>query len=113
MIYLVLILQQNEHMQVAEGLRQLVLELFDKHLSEDGKGVHYGKLAEDPIFHLFVRATAELQAVDIGPLTREERIAFFLNTYNVIIIHALALVGPAKNFFERQAPTFLFAANCM
>ena len=78
------------------------MELFDKHLSEDGKGVHYDKLAADPIFHLFVRATAELQAVDIEPLGREERIAFFLNTYNVIIIHALALVGPAKNFFERR-----------
>lgn len=87
--------------QVGEDLRQIVLELFDRHLSEDGKSVQYEALAKDPLFHLFVRATAELQRVDIGPLSREERIAFFLNTYNVLIVHALALVGPAKNFFER------------
>ena len=90
-------------MQVAEGLRQILLELFDKHLSEDGKGVQYEAMAVDPVFHLFVRATHELQVVDIEPMNREERMAFFLNTYNVLIIHALTLVGPAKNFLERYA----------
>lgn len=87
--------------QVGEDLRQILLELFDKHLSEDGKNVKYSAMAEDPVFHLFVRATHELQVVDLEPLTREERIAFFLNTYNVLIVHALTMVGPAKNFLER------------
>lgn len=65
--------------------------------------MHYDALAADPSFHLFVRASSELQTVDITPLNREERIAFFLNTYNVIIVHALAFLGPAKNFFERYS----------
>lgn len=87
--------------QVAEGLRQILLELYEAHLSPDGKGVRYSHLAADPLFRLFVTATAELRGVEVGPLGPEERKAFFLNTYNVIIVHALAVVGPASNFLER------------
>ena len=39
--------------------------------------------------------------VDVTNLSREERIAFFLNTYNALVVHALATFGPASNFLQR------------
>ena len=93
--------------QVAEVLRQIILRLFDKHLADDGKSVKYGALAEDPDFWLFATATAELQGVDPTPLNREERIAFFLNVYNVLIIHAQVAFGGPSNFFSRSVPLLL------
>ncbi|GIL48820.1 hypothetical protein Vafri_5253 [Volvox africanus] len=49
--------------EVANDLRQLILELYDKHLSPDGRSVSYGAIRSDPRFNAFVAATAELQKV--------------------------------------------------
>jgi hypothetical protein len=49
--------------QVANSLRQLILELYDKNLSADGRSVSYGAIRSDPRFADFVAATAELQKV--------------------------------------------------
>ncbi|KAG2439584.1 hypothetical protein HXX76_004936 [Chlamydomonas incerta] len=75
--------------EVATGLRELILRLYDKHLSADGRAVSYGALRADPLFRDFVAATAELQKVDLGPLSREELMAFAINLYNALIVHAL------------------------
>ena len=37
-------------LQVAERLRQQILGLYDRHLTEDGKGVRYGDLKQDQGF---------------------------------------------------------------
>lgn len=79
--------------QVAEELRLRILELYDKHLSPDGRGVSYKKIKTDPKFWEFVDATAELQQVDLTPLTREELMAMFINLYNAAIIHGLVVYG--------------------
>jgi hypothetical protein len=51
--------------QVASELRQLILELYSKHLSPDGRSVDYKSLGEDPLFREYVDATAELQQVGV------------------------------------------------
>ena len=90
-------------LQVAEVLRQIILGLYDSHLAADGRSVDYSALTKDPGFPLFVTATAELQAVDPSPLDRDQRIAFFLNTYNVLIVHAQAVRGGPSGLLERYA----------
>ncbi|KAG2432426.1 hypothetical protein HYH02_012997 [Chlamydomonas schloesseri] len=75
--------------EVATGLRELILRLYDKHLSADGRSVSYGAMRADPLFREFVTATAELQKVDLAPLSREELMAFAINLYNALVIHAL------------------------
>ena len=90
-------------LQVAEVLRQIILGLYDAHLTSDGRSLDYSALSKDPGFPLFVTATAELQAVDPSPLNRDERIAFFLNTYNVLIVHAQAVLGGPSGLLERYA----------
>ncbi len=49
--------------QVALSLRGLILKLYDKHLSADGRAVSYKGIKADPLFQEYVRATAELQKV--------------------------------------------------
>lgn len=87
--------------EVSEGLRQIILRLYDKHLSADGKALNYAALHKDPMFPLYVNATAELQRVDVGLLSCEEKMAFFINIYNAIVVHALAQFGPASNFLQK------------
>lgn len=87
--------------EVSEGLRQLILRLYDKHLTADGKALNYEALRKDPVFSTYANATAELQKVDIASLDQPERMAFFINVYNAVVVHALAVFGPASNLQQR------------
>ena len=72
--------------QVAQQLMECVLALYDKHLAASGKSVDYKGLAADPGFQLFVDATAELQKLDVSAFAREERMAFWINIYNILVV---------------------------
>eukprot|EP00884_Botryococcus_braunii_P017002 jgi/Botrbrau1/3986/Bobra.0365s0058.2 len=87
--------------EVAEGLRQRILALYNTYLAPDGRGVNYKRLSQDPAFAEYVDATAELQKVDVSGLTRDERMAFYINTYNALVIHGLAVFGPAEGTIQR------------
>jgi len=90
--------------EVAISLRSLILKLYDTHLSPDGKLVAYKALKADPAFRQFVDATAELQNVQLSELlslSREEKMSFFINVYNALVIHALVAVGPATSTLAR------------
>ena len=78
-----------------------MLRLYDKHLAADGKALDYEALKRDPAFKTYVNATAELQKADVSELGRDERMAFFINIYNAIVVHALAVFGPASNLRQR------------
>jgi hypothetical protein len=83
---------------VSAQLRQMILSLYDTHMTVDGKKVNYKAMARDPAFRLYVDAAAELQKVDLASLStrREEAMAFWINVYNAMVVHATAAVGPAE-----------------
>ena len=88
-------------LQIAEGLRQRILALYEAHLSHDGRAVNYDALKQDPGFQEYLTATAELQRVDLSGLDKAERMCFFINLYNALIIHALTVYGPENNTIAR------------
>ena len=81
---------------VAASLRERVLALYDAYLSSDGSRVDYAGMRASPAFDAYVDAAAELQTVDVHALTRAERVAFFLNVYNALVVHVTAVVGPRR-----------------
>ena len=81
---------------VAASLRERVLALYDAYLSSDGSRVDYAGMRASPEFDAYVDAAAELQTVDVHALTRAERVAFFLNVYNALVVHVTAVVGPLR-----------------
>lgn len=88
---------------VAEELRRLILGLYGKYLSEDGRSVSYKAMGADPLFRRYVDAAAELQAVDLAPLSREELMCMFINLYNALIIHAHVAFGAPASALDRLA----------
>lgn len=50
----------------------------------------------------FVEASAELQAVDPSGLPENERKAFFINLYNIMIVHANVVIGAPKTASDRM-----------
>lgn len=88
--------------ETSEILRFLALILYDEYMSPDGSKVDYKGLMKDPRFRIYVDATTELQNIDLSGLKSSKDImCFWINMYNALIVHALAVFGPATSTFQR------------
>ncbi len=45
--------------------------------------------------------TLELQRVNLDRLSREEKLAFFINIYNALVIHGTVEKGVPSNLWQR------------
>ena len=50
----------------------------------------------------YVRIVEELQRVDLEDMPREEKLAFFINLYNMMAIHAILVWGHPAGALERR-----------
>eukprot|EP00112_Aurelia_sp_Birch-Aquarium-sp1_P013372 Seg2837.2 transcript_id=Seg2837.2/GoldUCD/mRNA.D3Y31 product="DEP domain-containing mTOR-interacting protein" protein_id=Seg2837.2/GoldUCD/D3Y31 len=87
--------------EVGEELRKLILSIYNSHLSADGKKVDYRAIGESAEFKQYQKHTAELKRVDVENATRQEKLAFFINVYNALVIHAFVTRGPPTNLWQR------------
>ncbi|KAK9851337.1 hypothetical protein WJX84_004005 [Apatococcus fuscideae] len=87
--------------EVAGSLRLSILGLYERHLADDGSLVDYKGLRKDHAFADYINATAELQQVDLSAMSNPERKAFWINLYNMMVIHALTTWGPPSSFLQR------------
>eukprot|EP00889_Picochlorum_renovo_P004562 jgi/Picre1/31592/NNA_006944.t1 len=86
---------------MSETLRVLLLELFDEYMTSDGRLVDYTGMRLDDKFRIYVDATVDLQAVDLGGMSMQEAMCFWINMYNSLIVHAVCVFGPATSTLER------------
>ncbi|XP_077981062.1 uncharacterized protein LOC144436208 [Glandiceps talaboti] len=87
--------------ELSEYMRRLILSIYSEFLSDDGKGVDYKGIGKSNKFSLYKKTTAELVRLDVENLSREETLAFFINIYNALVIHANVEVGPPTNLWQR------------
>ena len=86
---------------MSQHIRKLLLQLFSKFLSGDGSSVDYAGIKLSPLWDQFRRMSVELQRVDIGSMTDNEKLAFFINIYNVLVIHATVEKGAGTTNYTR------------
>jgi len=55
--------------------------------------VDWKTFGNDPIYRFHCQEVAELQTVDVSGLPREESLAFFINMFNVLMIHGHVALG--------------------
>ncbi|MBI5869738.1 MAG: DUF547 domain-containing protein [Actinobacteria bacterium] len=91
-------------------IQEVICELFDRFVSDDGMRVNYDGLLASDEFRIYEQASLELAGFD--PLTlepREERLAFWINLYNMAALQAVGSFGGVSGidgvngFFERRA----------
>ncbi|XP_060910151.1 uncharacterized protein zgc:152951 [Labrus mixtus] len=82
-------------------LRELILKLFSEHLSADGKSVDYKGMSVSPAFERYCELAIQLQRVELLSLSREEKLAFFINIYNALVIHGYLRMGAPTNMWQR------------
>ena len=86
---------------MSQHIRNLLLQLFNKFLSGDGSSVDYNGIKQSQLWQRFRLMSVELQRVDIESMTEEEKLAFFINIYNVLVIHATVEKGAGTTNYTR------------
>uniref|UniRef100_A0A3Q0QUU1 Zgc:152951 n=1 Tax=Amphilophus citrinellus TaxID=61819 RepID=A0A3Q0QUU1_AMPCI len=87
--------------QLSLLLREMILKLFSEHLSADGKSVDYKGMSVNPAFERYCELAIQLQRVELLSLSREEKLAFFINLYNALVIHGYLRLGAPTNMWQR------------
>ena len=83
----------NSPSELALSIRNSILELYGKYLSDNGKAVDYTRLGASPEFQKYKQKAALLQRAAVEHLRHEEKLAFFINVYNALVIHGRIVFG--------------------
>merc|ERR1719409_2615379 len=86
---------------VANDLRKRILDLYGSVLNANGTRVDYEGMKESEKFEEYKTVAAELQRCDPRLLNRNDRMAFFINVYNALIVHATIVKGVPDNALKR------------
>ncbi|XP_068334285.1 uncharacterized protein [Pyrus communis] len=89
-------------LEIASRLRFLSFAILEAYVSEDGKHVDYRSIHGSEEFARYLRIVEELQRVEVKDMKREERLAFFINLYNMMAIHAILVWGHPTGAVERK-----------
>ncbi|XP_026767433.1 uncharacterized protein zgc:152951 isoform X1 [Pangasianodon hypophthalmus] len=87
--------------ELSEALRNLIMKLYSDHLSADGKSVDYKAMSKSTCYERYCELAVYLQRVELLSLSHEERLAFFINVYNALVIHGYLRLGFPKNMWQR------------
>ncbi|KAK6257432.1 hypothetical protein QUC31_000891 [Theobroma cacao] len=88
--------------EIASRLRFLSYAIFEAYASEDGRHVDYRSIHGSEEFARYLRIVQELQRVEVQDMPREEKLAFFINLYNMMAIHAILVWGHPTGQLERR-----------
>jgi GH15 family glucan-1,4-alpha-glucosidase len=93
--------------EMAAKLKATMNILRGAFFQPDGR-IAYERMQQSEIYQDFLKLSNNLKAMDLGVLARrEERVAFWINLYNVIVIHGVIALGVRDsvkevwNFFSR------------
>ncbi|KAG9442377.1 hypothetical protein H6P81_018231 [Aristolochia fimbriata] len=86
---------------VGRKLTKIMSAVLEAYASDDRCHVDYGRICKSEEFRRYVNLAQDLQRVDVGELSENERLAFFLNLYNAMVIHAVIRVGNPEGVVDR------------
>lgn len=88
--------------EISSRLGFLYDAILEAYTSEDGKHIDYRSIHGSEEFARYLRIVEELQRVDLHGMPREEKLAFFINLYNMMAIHAILVSGHPAGALERR-----------
>eukprot|EP00252_Welwitschia_mirabilis_P004077 TRINITY_DN14268_c0_g1_i1.p1 TRINITY_DN14268_c0_g1~~TRINITY_DN14268_c0_g1_i1.p1 ORF type:complete len:794 (-),score=167.22 TRINITY_DN14268_c0_g1_i1:557-2938(-) len=88
--------------EISSRLRRLIMAIYEAYISEDGKHIDYKGIGASEEFVRYLKVIEDLQRADMHDFPREEKLAFFINLYNMMTIHAIILWGYPEGALERR-----------
>lgn len=87
--------------KVVAELAGIMQSICDEYVAEDGRWVDYRALAESALMRRYIQRSEELQRMPVECLSREERLALFLNSYNMMVLQVVSFGPPFSGQVER------------
>ncbi|XP_010918370.1 uncharacterized protein [Elaeis guineensis] len=88
---------------VGQRLAKLMSAILEAYASDDRRHLDYGRISTSEEFRRYVNLVQDLQRVDLFALPADEKMAFFLNLYNAMVIHAVIRLGRPGGVIDRRA----------
>lgn len=86
---------------VAFRLEKLVSTLFEEFLTQNGRTLDYNGVSESETFKSYLELTGDMKRIDLSDLSEKEYLTFFINLYNMCIIHANITKGEPLSTRQR------------
>ncbi|KAK9117936.1 hypothetical protein Scep_016029 [Stephania cephalantha] len=87
---------------VSQKLTKLMFAMLESYASEDRRHVDYTGISNSEEFRRYVNLAQDLQRVNLLSLSGNEKLAFFINLYNAMIIHAVIRLGCPEGMIDRR-----------
>lgn len=91
----------EQMLRTGEELMERVIQMYARCVNTTARTVDYSSLLHSDDFKLYLASARKLRYFDPTLLSPTERKAFFLNVYNALMIHAIAVLSRPKSTFER------------
>ncbi|KAI9075731.1 hypothetical protein K1719_042347 [Acacia pycnantha] len=87
---------------VCQRLTKLMSAILESYATDDRRHLDYAAISKSEEFRRYVIAAHDLQRINLQELSEKERLAFFMNLYNAMVIHALTRVGSPQSVLDRN-----------
>ncbi|KAG5008488.1 hypothetical protein GLYMA_09G280900v4 [Glycine max] len=88
---------------VCDRLTKIMCAILESFASEDRRHVDYVAISKSEELRRYVNMTQDLQRVNLLELSENETLAFFINLYNAMIVHAIIRVGCQEGVINRKS----------
>ncbi|XWS64078.1 hypothetical protein CRYUN_Cryun06bG0156100 [Craigia yunnanensis] len=88
---------------LADRLTRLMSAILEGFASDDRCHVNYYVISKSEEFRRYLNLARDLQRINLQVLTPDERLAFFLNLYNAMVIHAVISIGHPEGILDKRA----------
>eukprot|EP00271_Cylindrocystis_brebissonii_P019085 TRINITY_DN5644_c0_g1_i2.p1 TRINITY_DN5644_c0_g1~~TRINITY_DN5644_c0_g1_i2.p1 ORF type:complete len:856 (+),score=138.48 TRINITY_DN5644_c0_g1_i2:61-2568(+) len=85
--------EQREPAVILHQLARMLQAIYEEFVTEDGRLIDYAGIAQSDAFKRYLKRTEELHRISLHDLSREERLALFLNIHNMMLIHIVGGLG--------------------
>ncbi|CAD5220402.1 unnamed protein product [Bursaphelenchus okinawaensis] len=86
----------NEHLCVIAD------QVYDYVLAKNKEDIYYERLEECTEFDSYKNLIPQLASLDLANSSVEERIALFINVYNMMLLHIIYKYGPHMNIWQKR-----------
>ncbi|KAL9389766.1 hypothetical protein Peur_018371 [Populus x canadensis] len=88
---------------VGQRLNKIMSAILESHASDDRFLLDYAGISKSEEFRRYDNLAQDLHRVDLLKLSQDEKLAFFLNLHNAMVIHAVIRVGCPEGAIDRRS----------
>ncbi|CAH8356764.1 unnamed protein product [Eruca vesicaria subsp. sativa] len=95
-------MEPQDAVTVGQKLFKIMTAILESYSSDDRSRVDYMRISQSEEFRRYLNLAQDLQRLNLLELSTEEKLAFFLNLYNAMVIHALIRIGRSDGMITRR-----------